>query len=247
MAENKEGFQKRQTAYKVRIKDLLEGEYIKEEGWQPNYIKTKRGRNVSRINLISVVVQKDEKDNYGSLILDDGSGRISVRSFDQNISLNNLDVGNMISLIGRPREYGSEKYIMPEVIKVLEDTKWAEVRRLELKELEEQGQEEIKERKAAPEAVAEGAVPQGSKEVAKAGANKEEEQTIKEEIVELSDNLGVGEKIFEIIKEMDNGDGADTQEVINKLGTDKAEDTINNLLKEGEIFETKPGKIKVLE
>ena len=42
--------QKRQVAYKVKINDILKGEYIKEEGeWSPNYI-----------------VIEDKKDNYFS-------------------------------------------------------------------------------------------------------------------------------------------------------------------------------------
>ena len=32
--------QKRQIAYKVRINDLLGGKYVKEEGWNPNYIES---------------------------------------------------------------------------------------------------------------------------------------------------------------------------------------------------------------
>ena len=55
--------QKRQIAYKIRIKDLISGEYIKEEGWDPNYIKTLNGINVSRVNLIGTVVAKEREEN----------------------------------------------------------------------------------------------------------------------------------------------------------------------------------------
>ena len=50
-----------------------------------------------------------------------------------------------------------------------------------------------------------------------------------------------------LIKDIDSGDGADTQEVITKSNIDKAEQIITNLLEQGEVFEIKPGRSKVLE
>ena len=71
--------------------------------------------------------------------------------------------------------------------------------------------------------------------------NKEE--VIKEEQIE--DNTS--KKIFDLIKEIDDGMGADTQEVITKANMGNAEEIISMLLKEGEVFEIKSGKLKVLE
>lgn len=227
MAEdNKQSFQKRQIACKVRIKEIMEGEYVKEEGWQPNFVKTKEGRRVSRINLISTIVHKQEisGNNQGSITLDDGTGKISVKSFDQNISFNGLSIGSLVLLIGRPREYGSEKYIVPEILKSLEDPKWAEVRKLELGN--------VSKKEKVPEAKENSAVKQVIKE---------------EEIKEPAQKEHKGEDVFKLIKESDDGNGADVGEIITKLGTDEAEEIINNLLKEGEIFETRPGKVKILE
>ncbi|MBW2981354.1 hypothetical protein KY343_00610, partial [Candidatus Woesearchaeota archaeon] len=122
--------QKRQIAYKIRIKELINGKYIKEEGWQPNYIITNDGRQINRINLIATVVAKPlEQDiNYQSMILDDGTGRISARVFEQNNIFDNIEIGDVILVIGRPREYGSEKYILPETIKRIQDKSWIKVR-----------------------------------------------------------------------------------------------------------------------
>ena len=41
---------KRQIAYKVKIKDLLIGEYVKKEGWEPSYIL----HNEKRITRIKI-------------------------------------------------------------------------------------------------------------------------------------------------------------------------------------------------
>jgi RPA family protein len=204
--------QKRQIAYKVKINDILKGEYIKEEGeWVPNYIEIEN-KKVSRINLMAVVVSKEnlENTNYQNLLIDDGSGKISIRSFEEQNNFNSIDVGDFVLVIGRPREYFNEKYIVSEILKKIEDPLWVEVRKLEL------DKKEIKV-----------------------------EQVIEESIEEPKDDIN--KKIFKLIKEIDIGEGADTQEVITKSNINKAEEIITNLLEHGEVFEIKPGKLKVLE
>ena len=64
---------------------------------------------------------------------------------------------------------------------------------------------------------------------------------VEEEIVSNSTN-----EIFKLIKTLDKGDGVSVEELSSKSieGTDKIIDT---LLKEGDIFEVKPGRLKVLE
>ncbi|MBU0535404.1 MAG: hypothetical protein KKE20_00430 [Nanoarchaeota archaeon] len=125
--------QARQTAVKTRISSLINGQYVVQQGWEPNYILY-NDEKISRINIIGVIVSKNQNElsNNKSVMIDDGSGRISVRTFDESSVLDSVSVGEMIILIGRPREYGNEIYIVPEIIKPLQDKRWAEVRRLEL-------------------------------------------------------------------------------------------------------------------
>ncbi|MCX6707767.1 MAG: OB-fold nucleic acid binding domain-containing protein, partial [Candidatus Woesearchaeota archaeon] len=125
--------QARQTAIKTRIRCLLNGKYVVNEGWEPNHILW-GSQKISRVNIIGVVVEKNQNEFSSSVsaTIDDGSGRINVRSFEENLFLNNLAVGDVVVLIGRPREYSNEIYIMPEIIKPLEDKRWVEVRKIEL-------------------------------------------------------------------------------------------------------------------
>lgn len=205
--------QKRQVAYKIWINDILNGEYVKEEGeWIPNYIKI-GNKKVSRVNLIAVVVSRQnmENTNYQGIILDDGSGKISVRSFDGNFD--KVEIGDFVMVIGRPREYFKEKYIVSEIVKKVSNPLWAEVRKIELST-----------EPASKPALA--ALP------------------LEESVMQSSD---VGEKIFELIKQIDKGAGADTQEVISKANVEGAEGIITSLLERGEVFEIKPGRLKILE
>jgi len=209
--------QKRQIAYKVRIKDILNGKYIKEEGWKPNYVAAEDGRNISRINLIGVIVDKQFEFEKGVLVIDDGSGKIMIRSFDDNNKLNDLNIGEAVLIIGRPREYNNEMFIMPEIIKKIKNDKWIDFRRLELEKND------------------------GNHKIEKIPGNY-----LMEEIKEEREK-SPSEKIFDLIRKLDLGNGAEFDEVVNMSNIKEAEKIINNLLIEGEIFQNKPGRLKVLE
>jgi len=204
-------FQKRQTAYKIRIKDILDSKYIKTEGFAPNYLEI-GGREISRINVIGVIVDKSDLNNYKPLTIEDGTGNISARIFENSSLLEALEVGNIVLIIGRPREFSSEKYILIETIKNINQN-WAKVRELELEK---------------------------STMVDNSFTNSEKEVTGKE-IISNSTN-----KIFKLIKGLDKGDGVPIEELSSR-NIKEMDKIIDMLLKEGDIFEVKPGKLKVLE
>ena len=211
---------KRQVAEKLRIVDLKDGQYIKEEGIRPNYVMLKNGHKVSRVNLVGTVVSNSTDLGYRDVCIDDGSAKISIRAFEQNPAMDALSIGDPVFIIGRPREYGQEIYVLPEIIKKIEDMKWLEVRQLELAKI-----------KIVPESTAPADVPV-----------EEPEETVEEEIVE---DKGVG-AVKEAIRSLDSGSGADYEEIITKVGPD-ADKTISNMLRNGDVFEVSPGKLKLLE
>ena len=201
-------FQKRQTAYKIRIKDILDSKYVKTEGFNPNYLEI-NGKEISRINLMGVVVQKLDLNNYNTIIIDDGTGKISARIFESNILFNQLELSDAVLIIGRPREFSNEKYVLIELIKKI-DLLWAKVRKLELGEMKDKN-------------------------------SLSENKPIKEELVTSSTN-----QIVKLIKELDQGHGVSIEDISSK-DIEDIDKTIDMLLKEGDIFEVKPGKLKVLE
>jgi RPA family protein len=119
---------RRQIAYNVPIADILNNHYQKEEGWLPNYVKIGLLK-VSRVNIIGVIVSKNIEDNNSTFILDDGSGRIQLQLFNE---IGPAEVGDIVRVIGKPREFGSNRYLVPEIIKRLTDKKWIDVRKLEM-------------------------------------------------------------------------------------------------------------------
>ncbi|MDP7180775.1 MAG: hypothetical protein QF824_05905 [Candidatus Woesearchaeota archaeon] len=223
---------KRQIAYKVTIKDIAEGQYTKNEGeWSPNYIEI-GNHQVSRVNIIGTVVVNapDQTSPHKSVVLDDGTGNISVRTFENNGIFDNVNIGDIVLVIGRPREFGTEKYLTPEVLKKVDNPDWIKVRQLELAK-----------NISAPTVSA----PQSPKEEVVATEPVVETTDMTQPPVEESNTPA--DKIFQLIKSTDSGEGADTEEVISKSNLENAEQLVKKLLEEGEIFEVKPGKLKILE
>lgn len=204
-------FQKRQVACKVWVSDILNSNFMKDEA-SAGYIKI-NDAVVSRVNLIATVVYKADQDqNLNGVMVDDGTGKILLRSFENFAAFSKVDVGDMVLVVGRIREFSSEKYVMPEILKKLDDISWMALRKVELKNhiLIEQKEEKIDD----------------------TGKNI---------------SVNAGEQIYTLIKKFDTGDGADIDEIIKNSGLDDAESMINRLLENGDIFEIKPGRVKVLE
>ncbi len=205
----------RQPAKKVWIGEILGAQYVAAEGWNPNVLRMGQ-EEVARVNILGVVVSKATTEifNYDFFALDDGTGKITVRSFENKNLSKNLEPGTIVMVIGRPREYGGEMYIAPEMVKKIEDTAWVELRKLEL------------EMRPAPETTA--TTPPKT---------KAEEITVEKE----SDPQ---ERVMEYIKQQDSGEGVGVEEIIGKYADAQA--IIERLQLQGDIFEVRPGRVKVL-
>jgi len=206
--EQKE-FQKRQIAFKISIADIINGNFVKDN-FSAGYINLNE-LTISRVNIIGTVVYKLEHESNPVIIIDDGTGKISLRSFENNAPFSKIDVGDAALVIGRVREFNGERYIMQEILKKVNDIDWLNLRKLELK-----------------------------------NNNYHNEITKTSEDVP-SDVVDFNEEIFTLIRKLDDGNGALTEDVIKNSNKSGAENIINKLMENGDIFEIKPGKIKVLE
>jgi hypothetical protein len=216
---------KRQTAYKCTIGNILKNPFIRKEGWEPSYI-TINGINISRVNILAAVVSKDSN----ALNIDDGTGTIQIMLFSDKDKQNSFKVGDVLLIIGRPREYNGRKFIAPEIMKIIDEKKWITYRK---KELEILGPISTDLKK--PE----------SYEEDESISDRKKKKATEEEAVEPTENYSG--TIMKLIRKLDDGNGADTEKVVKDSKVKGAEKIIMNLLYEGEIFEIRPGKIKILE
>lgn len=198
-------FQKRNVACKILISSILNGDFAKDDS-SAGYVKI-NDAVISRVNVIANLVYKTEENGYYNVIIDDGTAKVSLKSFEKKAFFSNIDVGDIILVIGRIREYANERYIMPEIIKKLGIT-WMTLRKLELKE-------EIISNKA-------------------------------EAATSTTENIDASKSVYELIKKLDNGEGVAIEDLMGSHDED-VEKIVNKLLENGDVFEIKPGKIKILE
>ncbi len=225
----------RQTAYKVWIADLVNGEYITPSGeWEPSYIKIK-DKKVSRVNIIANVISKyqNEDSTYISLTIDDGSENIQIKAWNEDaILLKEVNIGDMILTVSRVRQYNNNIYLVPEIVKKLDKPEWITLRKLEL--ISEYGERTQHEKPIVE-------TPQTIQE--------DQPELIEEEVVEDVASQSKRQKLLNLIEKNDNGDGVEINLVVEEAGFEEQTTTslIQDLLKEGEIFEIKPGRVKLIE
>jgi len=197
---------RRQTAYKLNINQILNSPYVQMQGWEPSYLQLNELK-VSRVNVIGVIISKENN----LLTIEDGTGNISVRTFQETNKLDELQIGNVVLIIGRPREYSGDKYIVLEIIKDLKNAKWLEFRKNELKH--------------------QVFVPP-------------KPEVIQEQPVSSTNNLTL---IIDKLRDLDTGDGVDVEKLFSELKIENPDKYLSTLINEGEIYEIRPGKLKLLD
>jgi len=137
----------RMVAHKVKIAELSSGSWVKNEGMEPSYVVIKRGEKVGRARILATVVSKfvSEDKKFASLTLDDGSGTIRVKAFNEIKPIEKTDEGAVVDAIGKMREYNGEVYMVPETLRKIDDPSMETLRMLELEKLSRQAGAKPKE------------------------------------------------------------------------------------------------------
>ncbi len=216
----------RNTAYKVWVSSLLSGEYFKEEGEFGFWYTNINGKKVFRVNLICSIVDKYSGENYSSITVDDGSGVISIKAWKEGTALlSDFDVGDLVMIVGKVKSYNGI-YVVPEIVRKLDNPFWLKLRKLELaKEYGETGRVEVNSINISEEKI-----------------NQDAENVVEEKVEDSNSR----EKVLRLIESFDSGNGADFADVVKNSGLESAENVINELIQEGEVFELHKGKLRVM-
>ncbi|MBW6461899.1 MAG: hypothetical protein K0B07_02540 [DPANN group archaeon] len=126
---------KTQAAYKLNISDLTENTYIKDDtGKLTNYLDLGGKIKVYRVRLLARVtfMYASADGNYASITLDDDTGTIRVKAW-QNIKMV-LDTKNedLVDIIALVREWNGEVYLVPEVLRIIDNPDIKTLRSLEI-------------------------------------------------------------------------------------------------------------------
>lgn len=226
----------RQCAIKIYIKDLLLGTYIQEVEQNPNYLQTLQNQNIYRLNVIAIIIQKEILGTITNFLIDDSTGTIIARFFEENTYLEQFNIGDIVLITGKIRTYNQEKYISPEIIKKV-NSLWLKIR---LKELGSTAMSENKSFIIIPKMREQVEVQQPKISVA-----AQHNQILEEDVIEDNAILPY-QKITQLIRTLDVGEGVRIEEIIEKSPLQNTEEIIETMLKNGDIFQNIPGRVKVL-
>jgi len=205
---------RRQTAYICTISMLHKGTFVKKQGWESNYLMTEYG-DFSRVNIIAAIVAEDNN----TLTIDDGTGQIGGRMFENTDQLSQVSVGDIVRVIARPREFNESIYLTLEIVKKC-DAAWIAYRKKELSLIKK-----IRELEDTP---------------------KSQTKPQEAEIVESTSTLGYKERIAKLIKDLDRGEGAVIDDVLKISRINNGEEIISDMMMRGEIYEVKAGHVKLM-
>ena len=222
----------RQTAIKTTIQEISHSTFINTDPETPHHIQTLHHGKVFRVNLIGIIIQKEKVGSITNMLIEDQTGQMVARSFEELAYLKQVKVGDFVVIIGKVRMYNNEKYISPEIMKAT-SAAWLKVRMLELQGMVEL---DVKKEEISPSIVEEKIVETIEKPII---------EEISEETKEQEKLLPI-EKITQLIKKLDQGEGVLIEEIIEQSILDDTEQLIEKMMESGDIFQNQPGRVKVL-
>jgi RPA family protein len=202
---------KRQTAYKVWVKDIHSSVQKKDNATSLVSFEI-NNKNVVRVNLVASIIESNVSGNYGVMVVDDGSAQVKLKVWNDDLwLLEDKQVGDFVLIIGRIAEFNNERYVRPEIIRNV-SFDWALLRRLEL--IKEYGTPKVEEKVVV----------------------SVEEMPMKE----VEPSLVAREIILRTVEKMDDVSEEDLIAAC-KMPKEKVLVAIYDLLKEGEIFSPQKG------
>lgn len=211
----------RDIAVKAAISTILNGQLRPEDEQGRSYLLVETGEKIQRLNILATILGIESQGLITTLYLDDGTGKIALRFFEETEF--RFEIGQSLLIIARPRSYNQEKYLAPEIVKLI-DPAWLKVRALELKQL----------------------IPAALNLIEDSKWMKDEENS-EGVIEEVEEEVTLpAEKVINLIKMNDTGDGVMIETILEKSHLNDTEQIIKRMLERGEIFQNAPGKVKIL-
>ncbi|MEM0473242.1 MAG: OB-fold nucleic acid binding domain-containing protein [Candidatus Aenigmatarchaeota archaeon] len=243
---------KRQPAIVSRISDLTKSRFVKKDGFEPSYVVTDMGIKISKAKIMGTVTNKyaSEDGNYAAITIDDETDAIRVKVFKEDVDmLSEINEGDIVIVVGKPREYADEIYIIPNFVRKVADPNAFLLHKLEILK-------ELKHRKRIFDIVNSQKSNFADLEELKVFLQKEyaldEDETsgIIEyfALFENSTKKDYKSLIIEKIKELDKGKGVELAKLTQELDIpiEILSESINELLEDGLCFEPLPGTIKLV-
>jgi RPA family protein len=246
-------FAKRATAARVAIEDIQDGDLIANDQGNVVGVETFLGQ-VSRVNIIATVVDRyqatqerltEDGKGFATITLDDGTGVIRAKMWGELAAkIADIQVGDLVLVVGRIRSYQGETYINGEVIRQLENPNWETVRLMELK-LSRAAPYKLEDQFGAAGSVKvidEATVGQGTQKELEPGVWHSATETLaqsddEDEVIPTPELRRV---VLETIEKHDSEGGARFEQILDVTGDvteEVVEQVLIDLLSEGVVYE----------
>gem|GEM_PF-1927074 len=233
----------RPTATVLTAATLHQGTFQSGEGWNASGVLLPDGRTVHIVDLVGTLVSSDAGSMGWGAVLDDGTGKITLRR-SQPPQGNSFPPGTPVRVLGRPREYNTERYLQVDVIKPL--TQQSQVSYFVLRrELFTQTSASPTSASLSTPATTPTHVPPSVVQVPVSPTVQPETMRAPPKETHPVDTPRA--KIITLIRELDKGTGADIEDVIALSRLGDAQDIIQTLIERGDVFEVRPGRLKIIE
>ncbi len=219
---------RRNPAKKLWIRDIVNAEF--HRGTDANYIITPLGERATRVRVLATVVDKRIGEKVGHILLDDATETIRVRAFNEQMELiAKVNIGDIVEVIGKVKEYDNEIYINPEIVRVVNDPNYELLRKLELTIKDYELKKKLKEEKI---------VETWTISEEKIDSSQEEKEEDRMEQLKIM--------VLNLIEELDSGDGVKYITLLEKtkLSEEELEDVLTELMNEGSVYEPTLGRFK---
>ncbi len=233
----------RAVAKHVTISTLYLGKYLVQQENSGSALQLDSGEEIIRVNIVGTIVMREDLGSITVLKIDDGRDSINLRFFDSPKALDVLQIGNVILVVGRLREYNSERYVAVEIAKKV-SPRWLKYRSLLLQ------LNTLKNNVAAPSKPSQNneelVITEKEKSELSVPAipSLEKNQTgpLKPAIKQENPYLD----LMALIEKLDGGPGVAIEIVISESGIPNTKELLQKMMESGDIFQNMPGKVKVL-
>lgn len=232
------------SAKKVRVNDLINGKFLpgSKEEMTPSYVITPYGEKISRVNIIGTIVEKymAEGGTFSSVTIDDGTDSIRIKSFE-GLPFEGFDIGNMIRVIGRVKEYNGEIYITHELMQKIDDVNLELLAKSEILTTLMRRKKIVDDIKLMSSQVDEVELRNYAKDVYSL-----DEESLATIIEMKKKEIDYKPVVLEVMEKIDEGSGVEIRKLFDILNLPKPtiEKTLNDLINEGFVYEPIVGFLK---
>jgi hypothetical protein len=117
------------TAVRAAVVDIVKGTYGEDNG---PHVVSPYGVELRRVALVGLIIDQYSGEGFASITIDDGTETIRAKAWGgEAASLDKVQTNILALIVGKIREYEGELYVVPEIVRELDDPNYLTVHKME--------------------------------------------------------------------------------------------------------------------